>query len=232
MTIEETEEEELTLQEVSAACGQPVKQKKRFTLLGVEFVYLYLLGIIVAFIGWVAENTAKLITTGVMDSRFHILPFISPYALVPFAFHLLLGDPDSIAFFGHKFFKKDSIKNRILSNVLCFSLICGAVFLGELAIGNMWEALFGVQLWNYSSFPLQVTQYAGLIPTLGYGGGAYLIFRLVYKPLLKLIRKIKFGVAKVICCTLGVAIVLDTLAMMLQIIILHTPPVYWSVNIR
>ena len=106
------------------------------------------------------------------------------------------------------------------------------MFLGELAIGNMWEKFFGVQLWNYSSFPLQVTQYAGLVPSLAYGGGAYLIFRLVYNPVLKLLQnKVNFKIAKAICCTLGVAIVLDTLAMALQIIILKQPPVYWSVKV-
>lgn len=208
-------------------------EKKRFTIMGVEFVYLYLFGIGVAFIGWIAENTVKVITQGYFDCRFHLLPFISPYALIPFAFHILLGDPDEIAFFGHKAFKNPSIKSKVLSNLLCFTLIVSAVFLGELAIGSMWEALFGVQLWNYSNLPLQVNKYAGLIPSLGYGGGAYLIFRFIYKPLLSVIRrKVKFGVAKAICCTLGVLIVLDTLAMAVQIAAFGQAPMYWQVHIR
>ncbi len=206
--------------------------KKRFKIMGVEFVYLYLFGIGVAFVGWIAENTARLVTQGVWDCRFHILPFISPYALIPFAFHILLRDPDEIAFFGKKVFKKRTKYTAVASNLLCIALICSAVFLGELAIGNMWEKLFGVQLWNYSAFPLQVTQYAGLIPAIGYGGGAYLIFRFIYKPLLKAItQKVNFSVAKTICCTLGVLIILDTLAMALQIAIFKQPPVYWSVKL-
>lgn len=217
--------EEMPLSEVQT-------ESKRFTILGVEFVYLYLFGIGTALLGWVAENAARLATQGILDCRFHMLPFISPYALIPFAFHIALGDPDSIAFFGHKLFKKDSLKNKILSNILCFTLICTFVFLGELAIGNMWDYCFGVQLWNYSSFPLQVTQYAGLIPTLGYGGGAYLIFRLVYKPLMGVIRrKVNYTAAKAICATLGVAIVLDTLIMAIHIAVLGQPPVYWSVKL-
>ena len=210
----------------------PVNEKKRLKVFGVEFVYLYLFGIAVAGVGWLAENFARLFTQGIWDCRFHLLPFISPYALIPFAFRILLGDPDKIAFFGHRVFKTENRKTAVLSNILCLSLICGAVFLGELAIGNMWEKFFGVQLWNYSSFPLQVTQYAGLVPSLAYGGGAYLIFRLVYKPVLRLLQnKVNFKIAKAICCTLGVAIVLDTLAMALQIIILKQPPVYWSVKV-
>lgn len=208
-------------------------EKKRLTVMGVEFVYLYLFGICVAAVGWIAENTVKIIMQGYFDCRFHLLPFISPYALIPFAFQVLLGDPDNLAVFGHRVFKNDSLKNKILSNILCAVLICGAVFLGEFAIGTMWEKLSGVQLWNYSNLPLQINQYAGLIPALGYGGGAYLIFRFIYKPLLGLMRrKVSFGVAKTICCTLGVAIVLDTFAMAVQIIAFGQPPMYWQVHLR
>ena len=207
------------------------EEKKRFTVMGVEFCYLYVIGIGFALLGWVAENTVRIITKGIIDCRFHLLPFISPYALVPFAFQLVLGDPDNITIFGHKVFKRETLKTKVLSNILCIVLILGGVFLGELAIGNLWELLFGVQLWNYSAFPLHITQYAGLIPTLGYGGGAYLLFRFVYKPLLRAVRKMKYGVAKGICLSLGILILLDTLAMAIQIAILHEPPMYWSIKL-
>jgi uncharacterized membrane protein len=211
---------------------QEKRGKKRFTILGVEFVYLYLFGIGVAFVGWIAENTVKIVSQGIFDCRFHILPFISPYALVPFAFHVLLGDPDSIAYFGKKVFRKESTKTKIASNAICFTAICSAVFLGELAVGSLWEAAFDAQLWDYSELPLQVNRYAGLIPSLGYGGGAYLIFKFIYKPLMKRIRnRVGFGCAKAICASIGVLIVLDTLAMMIQIIVFHQPPMYWRVHL-
>lgn len=207
-----------------------LREKKRLTVMGVEFVYLYLFGIGVACLGWIAENTVKIISQGYFDCRFHLLPFISPYALIPFAFQILLGDPDSLAVFGRKLFRSDSKRNKILSNIICVVLICTAVFLGELLIGSMWEAMFGVQLWNYSNLPLQINQYAGLIPSIGYGCGAYIIFKFIYKPLLSFIcSKVKFRVAKVICFTLGVLIVLDTLIMAIQIVAFGQAPMYWQV---
>lgn len=226
-------ENEMILPAANVATAGKVKaEKKRFTIMGVEFVYLYMIGIMVAMVGWIAENAVRIATQGILDCRFHLLPFISPYALIPFAFQILLGDPDRIALFGHRLFKKDDLKSKVLSNITCIALICGAVFLGELAIGNLWEVLFGVQLWNYASFPLHITQYAGLIPSMGYGMGAYLIFRFIYKPLLSLLRKkVKFGVAKGICLSLGILIVLDTVAMGIQIAIFHQPPMYWSVQL-
>lgn len=214
--------------ELSAA----INEKKRFTVMGVEFVYLYLLGIGIAGLGWIAENAVKIILQGMFDCRFHLLPFISPYALIPFAFQILLGDPDNLTVFGHKLFGNDSKKNKALSNLACIALIVSAVFIGEFAIGSMWEKLFGVQLWNYSNLPLQINQYAGLIPAIGYGGGAYLIFKFIYKPLLGLMRrKVNFSVAKWICSTLGVLIVIDTLIMSVQIMAFGQAPMYWQVHL-
>ncbi len=209
----------------------PQNEKKRLTLFGVEAVYLYLLGICFAFVGWIAENAARFIVLGIIDCRFHLLPFISPYALIPFALHLVLGDPDELSFFG-KGLIPDTVKHKkLISNIVGFLTICLTVFLGELVIGNLWDILFGVKLWDYSSLPFSVTPYAGLVPTLGYGGGAYIIFKLIYKPLLNLMKKrISFKAAKIICLTLGVLIVLDTCAMMIYSAVLGHGPMYWRIE--
>ena len=207
-----------------------MKQQKKTPLkiFGVEFVYLYLFGILVAFIGWVAENAFKLAVSGVIDSRFHLLPFISPYLLVPFAFHIALGTPNDVTFFGNKVFKSNTVKTRLLSNVIAYFAICLCVFLGELAVGNLWDMLFDVQLWNYSKHPLHLTKFTSLLSVFGFGTGAYLIFKFLYAPILNFIRKkFSFRKAKIICLTLGVLIVLDTVRMMLSIIILGEAPNFW-----
>lgn len=206
-------------------------EPKRLTLLGVEFVYLYLLGIVLAFLGWVVENTAKAVTQGVIDARFHVLPFIFSYSLIVFAFHLLLGSPDSVAFFGKKLFSKESKKTRVASNFIVIAIIFATVFLSELVIGNLWDHCFDVKLWNYSDMPFHVTQYAGLIPTVGYGTGAYLIFRFVYAPALRFVRKkVSYKTAKRIVCTLGVLIFLDELALIVQIVFFHQAHMLWRIT--
>jgi len=210
----------------------PPEEKKRWKIFGVEFVYLYLFGIFVAFLGWVGENIPRAINPVVatIDSRFHLLPFISPYALIGPAIHIMIGDPDRLTIFGKKLFKKDTVKTRILSNVICFLMFCAAVFLGELAVGNLWELLFGVKLWNYNGWPLTVTQYTSIVTTFGFGAAAYVIVRFIYKPMMKLIReKVPFRVAKWICLTLGVAIVLDTVWMNVQMAIYGEAPIYWQI---
>ena len=207
-------------------------QKKRFIILGVEFVYLFLLGIGFAFIGWVAENTAKLCISGVIDSRFHILPFISPYLLISFAFHIAFGSPDDLVFFGKRLFKKKTRKSVILSNLIAWLMITFFVFIGELAVGNAWDALFGVKLWNYSKHPLHITQYTSILSFGGFGLGAYLIFKLLYNPTLNFVRKrVNYTLAKWIVGILGSLIILDTVRMMLCIIILGEAPIFWRIDL-
>ncbi len=207
------------------------KPKKKLTVFGVEFVYLYLFGIIMAFVGWVAENTVKLISSGTIDCRFQLLPFIWVYALIPFAFQIVLGNPDNLTVFGKQVFKRHTVYTKLISNLTTVAVILAAVFVGELLVGGLWEIAFGVKLWDYSQLPLQVTRYAGVIPTLGYGGGAYLIFKFVYTPLIDFFRKkVSHKVALIICCTLGVLIALDTVFMCVHIAVTHRAPMYWSVK--
>lgn len=206
--------------------------REPFKLLGVEFYYLAFFGIIVSFLGFAVENIARLIGMGVIDSRFHILPFISPYGLIIFAFHLLLFDPDDLTFFGKRLFSDGFKRRKLWSNLTAYSLICLFVFLGELLVGNLWDVFFGVELWNYESLPLSVTKYAGLVPTLGYGTGAYALFKFVYKPMLSFIRKrLDYKKVRLTVLILGSLIVLDTIRLMLTIMLFGEAPMLWRIKL-
>lgn len=205
------------------------QDKKRWKIFGVEVVYLYFFGILFALVGWVGENITGAMNKGIIDSRFHLLPFISPYALIAPAIHIVMGDPDRLTFFGKRLFKKDTALTRVLSNLICYVILCSAVFLGELAVGNLWDALFGIRLWDYRGWPLTLTQYTSIVTTMGFGTAAYVILRFFYKPLLHLIRtRVPFRVAKWVCLTLGIAIVLDTAWMVLHMALFGEPPLYWE----
>lgn len=209
-----------------------MSEKKQLSILGVEFYYLALMGIFFAFLGFVAENAAKAIAEGVIDARFHRLPFISPYGLIPIAFHLLLGSPQKIAFFGKPILTNlPEKKRRIVSELVAYLSICLAVFLGELAIGNLWDVAFGVSLWDYSNMPLHITQYTSVLATFGYGTGAYLLFRFVFSPLLSFLRThIPYRAAKWIVLTLGVLIVLDTCFLMCEIMLCGEASMLWAIT--
>ncbi len=208
------------------------ENETRVSILGVPFFYLALFGIFVAFIGFVAENAAKAVLDSVIDARFHHLPFISPYGLIVFAFHLVLGEADNTAFFGkHLFAELPEKKRKLYSNLFSYFAICATVFLGELVVGNAWAHLFGVELWNYTDMPLRITQFTCVPTIFGFGTGAYLIFKFLYTPLLRLLRtRVPYRAAKWIVLTLGVTIVLDTCFLMGSMMCTGTAPMFWEIR--
>ena len=206
---------------------------KRFTVCGAEFVYLGLIGILTAFAGWLVENTFKAIVDGIIDARFHVLPCIAAYALVPFALQILLGDIDDLSFFGIKLFKNKTKRTKLISNITAYVLMCSVVFIGELGIGSLWDKVFGVLLWDYSDTPLHITKYAGVIPTFGFGTGVWLLFKFVHKPLLNLFRKkANYKAATIIVAILGTLMCADLIRLLLHIIIGHNAPMLWRIYLR
>lgn len=197
---------------------------------GAEAAYLFFLGIVTSMVGWIAENLVRLVSLGILDSRTHMLPFIPVYGMVVFAVQIVFGDPDDMSPFGKKIFREKTRKTVILSNVVCVLTMCAAVFLGELVVGNAWELISGAQLWDYSKLPLSVTQYAGLIPSLGYGVGAYLLFRFGLRPLLKLLQnKANYKVIVLLNLVIGCLMFADDIAMILHTLVFGEAPVYWQI---
>ena len=219
------------LRKLSASVLAGNNCNKRVKVLDVELAYICLVGIAAAFVGWTAENCVKLVSSGIIDSRFHLLPFISPYALTPLALHVFIGDTDDIAPFGKKLFRKNTPTNKFLSNVVSVLMISATVFVGEFAVGNAWELLLGVKLWDYSAQPLHFTQYVSVVSAFGYGTGAYLLFKFAIRPALEALKKNgDFLFAKRVSAPLGVTIIADTLFMILQIIVSGKAPQYWSIR--
>ena len=212
--------------------NQEKTQKKHLTIYGVEVVYLVLVGIVFSLVGWLGENTVKLVSQGFIDSRFHLLPFIGAYALIPFAFQLAFQNPNDMCFFGHYVFKNKTLANKIWSNIITYLLIALFVFLGELSIGNFWDLVFGVKLWDYSGSFLAFTQYTCFVSTFGYALGAFVLFKFVFFPLIKLFRNhVPYKVAMIIAIVLGGLILLDELRLYGFIMFGNTAPNYWKLVI-
>lgn len=61
--------------------------------------------IIFSAIGWIVENLSRLFAYGIIDNRFHILPFIGAYGLIPFAF-IAIGKPNEFSFLDINYLKR------------------------------------------------------------------------------------------------------------------------------
>ncbi|MGN0771428.1 MAG: hypothetical protein ACI4MI_02455 [Christensenellales bacterium] len=196
----------------------------------VKFFYLCLLAIATSMLGWIVENVFRGFCNRTIDCRFHLLPFLSPYGLIVFAYYLLLSDPNDIAVFGKNIFKQKTKTTVVLSNLLCWAGMCVAVFLGELAVGNIWYYLTGVELWHYSN-GICVTQFTGVCQALAYGTAAYALFRFVYRPSIRWVQnKVPYKVAKIISLTLGTLIVADTILMGVMIAVNGKAPMWWRIT--
>lgn len=198
-----------------------------------DFAYLGVMAIGIAFFGWVIENVLRFFAVGVIDCRYHILPFISPYGLAVFAVYLAIGDPSDVAFFGKKLFKEKTKKSVVLSNVFCFLSPALFIFFGEMLVGHVWQWCFGVELWDYNNQPLHITQYTGILPAVGGGLACFFVIKFLFYPVLNFLRrKMPKKLAVWLCLTLGIAIVLDTAFISVHSVIFGHAPMYWSFTLK
>ena len=126
------------------------------------------------------------------------------------------------------YFKKDTKKAVILSNIVSYFVLSMGVFVLEFIIGNMWDVFFGVTLWNYSKLPFNFTKFTSPISTFGFGLFAYVLAKFFMPFAMKLItNKVSFKVAKRVSLILATLIILDTVRMGAFIIFTGEAPHLW-----
>ncbi len=191
-----------------------------------DFNYICALAIVFSALGWIVENTFRVIANGKIDNRFHILPFIPVYGFISFAVYIL-GSPDDEKFFGYKI-----TKNKVAANIIYILTLAFFVTFGELIVGNTIEYLCGAKLWNYNNIPLHWTRYTSLPTTVGFSVGGYLILKIFYYPFLNYLKE-NFTSRQLIGATIFYVILLADMVYMLIITgIKGKGQVYWQVNLR
>jgi len=59
----------------------------------------------------------------------------------------------------------------------------------------------------------------------------YLIFKFIYKPLLNFVqKKVSYKTASIICWTLGLLIVMDSIFFLVQVIFFKHATIWWSLK--
>lgn len=211
---------------------EEIEQKDKSNV-WVKIAALSAFGIIIAFAGWVMENIGCIIAKGAIDCRFHFLPFIPEYALIPFAFDLLLGTADDLAPFGKHIFKKKSTKNKVLSNILCLAVICLAIYLGEEGVGNFMEMTNGAVLWDYTEMPMHFSKYTCVLSVFGLGIVSYLVFKFIFPPVTKFfMKKAESPTFRKVVLTLDVLMIIDASIMIVTTMITGQGPLYWEIHVR
>ncbi len=208
------------------------RERKKLTFFGVPFACIALVAVVFSHIGWLVENIARAFLVGEIDARFYILPFISAYGAIPFAFHAILRSPNDIKFFGKELPLKEGLRARIIKNVIAYIMMVLFVYIAELAVGNLWDKLFGVKLWDYRSYPLNFTRYTSLPTSLAFGTGGFILYKTVYKWLLNAFCNAPYKIITVLAAVLGILIILDTVNMILYMAVMKDAPMLWSIDLR
>ncbi len=207
------------------------KKKRELCFFGIPLSPMVMVAVVFANIGWIVENCARIYFAGSIDARCYILPFISAYAVIPFAFHAVLGDPRDIKFFGKRLTFGGGFA-WVLTDVFAFLAMAVFVFVAELIVGNLWDFLFGVKLWNYSAHPLHVTRYTGVLTSLAFGGGAFILYKTVYKWLLAAFCRAPRKPINILAWVFASLMLLDTLIMIVYMAVVGEAPMLWKIQVR
>jgi uncharacterized membrane protein len=198
---------------------------------GVPLACVVLTAVLFSHVGWLVENVARIFLHRTIDARFYVLPFISAYGMIPFAYQAILRSPDDIRFFGKDLLPSDNVRNRVAKNVIAYIMMVIFVFLAELAVGNLWDGLLGVKLWDYSSFPLSITQYTSLPTSILLGLFGFVLYKVVYGRLLRAFCRMPYGKVRTLATVLASLIMLDTVNMILYMVIKGEAPMLWSISL-
>lgn len=186
--------------------------------------------IIFAAIGYVVENVARLLAIGIIDNRFHVLPFIGVYGIIPIAF-AIIGNPNSIGFFNYKVFKKESKGNVILSNIIYIFLIAFFVCFGEIIVGTLYEKIAGVKLWDYSMKWLHITDYTCIESIVGFSLGAFIIAKFIFFPSYDYMVKNCKKSDVVSFRYIYLVLIADMCFMMVKTVVTGQKPIYYQFSI-
>lgn len=192
---------------------------------------LWFASLVFAHIGYWVENLFRLFSKGILDSRNQLLPFLFCYSIAMWALYFALGTPKKSRLFAKQIFDGKTKESRLNSLLYYFSVVFFFIFFGEIVVGKMFEAVSGIQLWNYSGIPLHITQYTSIPTTIALTVGVIILMEYFFTPLINKIQRIPRKIVLITDYVLGAMIVIDWLIMMISINVFKTAPNYWSVQV-
>lgn len=204
------------------------KRAKR--IFGVRASTLFLICYIAAFLGWWVENIFRSFSAGVFDSRHQLLPFLGAYGFGIFVMFFIFGTPTEMRVFKKRILPERTAKNHILRGVIYCALMFVLILFGEMGMGMLFEKVFGVKAWNYTSIPLHITRYTSIPTTLAFTAGIFLLMQFAFPHAVKLIDKIPDKTAFVLALVLGILIAADWLIMIISGLVNGKFPDYWSIR--
>ena len=172
--------------------------------------------------GWAVETLTFYFMYGdFFDRGLLTLPFCPLYGLSAFAVYALLRTPQT-GIWSKLSHKPHSKAGRVFATVgvlLCYALAAAALATAiEGITGFFYHRVFGIRLWNYEGYPLNLFGYVCLQYALLWGVLIVAAMGLVWYPLQKALMRAPFAPLAVIAGILSTAITFDFLFNMFHLI--------------
>lgn len=160
---------------------------------------------VIAFLGYLTENTWLAITKGYIDNRNMNAPFLLGYGLLVLTMYFLFGTPQQLASYG--------IMKRIPEGALSYLFYYGISFLvvsvGEILLGTLVEKICGIEYWNYSWIPFHVTKYTSLPTSIMFAAIITFFMSNLFDPIMNGILQMNPQCMKVISIALMTLLISD-----------------------
>lgn len=163
---------------------------------------------VIAFLGYITENTWLAITKGYIDNRNMNAPFLLGYGVMVLAIYFLFGTPQNLADWGIMRYIPEGAASYLFYYVLSFLLVS----VGEILLGTTVEKICGIEYWNYEWIPFHLTKYTSLPTSVMFAGIITFFMSNLFDPIMRGLLKMDPQRIKVISVVLTTLLVWDFIA--------------------
>lgn len=171
-----------------------------------NLIYVYGVMIaVIAFLGYITENTWLAITKGYIDNRNMNAPFLLGYGILVLAVYFLFGTPQDLADWGIMRYIPEGAASYLFYYVTSFVIVS----VGEILLGTLVEKICGIEYWNYEWIPFHLTKYTSLPTSIMFAGIITFFMSNLFDPIMQGLLQMKPPCIKVISIMLITLLVCD-----------------------
>ena len=189
---------------------------------------LILVLVLVSFLGFCIENFFISMSSGFIDNRNMVLPFLWGYGLSILALLLIFGTPNAPRFFNKKLVFNSPYSGAIFYFFISFVSVC----IGELVLGHIIEYTCEIIWWDYTRLPLHITRYTSVPTSFAFASMITLFMKYFFMPLMETFSKINPQVLKVLAICGFLALSVDMINSLFYMINNHEILKIWRIYIK
>lgn len=192
-------------------------------------IYVYgVMVAVIAFLGYITENTWLAVTKGFIDNRNMNAPFLLGYGVLVMAVYFLFGTPQNLADWGIMRYIPDGTASYLFYYALSFVIVS----IGEILLGTLVEKVCGIEYWNYEWIPFHLTKYTSLPTSIMFAGIITFFMSNLFYPIMQSLLRMKPQCIKVMSIALAILMIYDFLASFYKMYQKQDFNIIWKYELR